>query len=336
MSTLLERTEFDTLSGKLVRLLRRRHNDRCINIVTYHRIAKPAGTFLDKVVPSHDPAEFEEQIDYLAEHYKPLRLSELVSSLERDEPVNRAVVLTFDDGYADSIGRAMPILFRRRIPMTVFPVTSVIGNDDLLWQHKLAWLSAHGHEQRVTEAFKSSGYPPQAEGESAAHFARRCFRHDMPDILESVLQSVGQTGRELASSLRPYVEREEVANADPEFVEFGNHTHTHPILSTLAADAQREEIAKAADILASLTGYPPVSLAYPFGLKNHYNAESRAIAQETRHRATLDMRRRFNVGRVDPFELSRKPATRGSQEGFERMIEDWPANAPPPANGGVE
>ncbi len=336
MNTFIDKTEFDTLSGKLVRLLRRRYNDRCINIITYHRIAKPAGNFLDEVIPTHDPKVFEAQIDYLAAHYKPLRLSELVSNLERGESVNNAVVLTFDDGYADSINRAMPILFRRRIPMTIFPVTSVIGNDELLWQHKLAWLTANGHEQLITNAFKALGYPQQAEGESIAHFARRCFRRDTTEILESALQSAGQTGRDLAASLRPYIEREDVANAEPEFVEFGNHTHTHPILSSLSAEAQRDEISHAADILSSLIGYPPVSLAYPFGLKNHYNDDSREIARQTGHRATLDMRRRFNVGQVDPFELSRKPATRGTQEDFEKMIEDWPANAPPPVIGGVD
>ncbi len=41
----------------------------------------------------------------------------------------------------------------------------------------------------------------------------------------------------------------------------------------------------------------------------------------------MDMRRRINAGPVDPFELSRKPATSGSQVEFEKMMEDWPVNA---------
>jgi hypothetical protein len=58
--------------------------------------------------------------------------------------------------------------------------------------------------------------------------------------------------------------------------------------------------------------------------------------QETGHRAALDLRRRINTGCVDPFGLSRKPAPRGSQEAFEKLIEDWPANAPQGGPGGIE
>jgi peptidoglycan/xylan/chitin deacetylase (PgdA/CDA1 family) len=153
----------------------------------------------------------------------------------------------------------------------------------------------------------------------------------LPAVLEDVLRSVGTSGARLAGALRPYLEVEEVAEADPEYVEFGNHTHTHAILSALAADQQRDEIVAARDRLVSLTGQAPIALAYPFGLKRYYNADSGRIARETGHRAALDMRRRINVGRVDPFELSRKPAPCGSQIGFEQMLEDWPVNA---ATGG--
>jgi peptidoglycan/xylan/chitin deacetylase (PgdA/CDA1 family) len=109
-------------------------------------------------------------------------------------------------------------------------------------------------------------------------------------------------------------------------VEFGNHTHTHPVLSALSYDAQLKEVSSARDALLALSGQAPLALAYPFGLKAHYNADSKRIAQETWHRAALDLRRRTNQGEIDPFELSRKPAASGSQRLFEQMIEDWHAD----------
>jgi peptidoglycan/xylan/chitin deacetylase (PgdA/CDA1 family) len=336
VSTFLGRTEFDAWPGRLMRRLRRRRNDVCINIVAYHSIAKETSVFTDGTDLRHDPAEFERQLDYLTDHFKPVRLQELVDGLESGRPPQRAVLITIDDGFADSVRQAAPILFRRRIPVTIFPVTSVIGNVDLMWPHKLAWLLANGHESLVSDAIKAGGYPAPDDGEPLVHFTRRCFRADLPDILEDVLRRTGHTGRELAARIRPYLEPEDVAQADPEFIEFGNHTHTHPVLSALTAGEQQREIVSARDTLASLTQRSPLALAYPFGLKRHYNDDSRRIARETGHRAALDLRRRINVGRVDPFELSRKPAPRGSQADFERLIEDWPANAPLPPPGGVE
>lgn len=334
MSIIVEKTGFETWSGRFVRLLRRRHNDACFNIITYHSVSKQKSVFTVGTELRHDPADFERHVDYVATHYKPISLTRLVEHLERGEVPPRAVVFTFDDGYADTLANAFPILFRRRIPMTIFPATAVIGNIDLLWQHKLAWLSANGLQARTLEAFASAGYPARGSDENLAHYGRRCYRHDMTNVLEEVLRSVGTSGAALANEFRPYIESDEVAEADPEFVEFGNHTHTHAVLAALSEKTQREEITTARDMLTSLTGRPPVALAYPFGLKSHYSEATKTIAKETGHRAMLDLRRRMNLGRVDPFELSRKPATCGDQAEFERLIEDWPVNASVFRNGG--
>lgn len=333
MNTTLTKPDFHTWSGRLVRHIRRRRNDQCINIVTYHSVSSRASFLTDGTSLRHDPATFERQIDYLAEHYNPIRLSSLISALDQETMPERAVVVTFDDGYADTLRRVLPILYRRRFPMTVFPVTSVVGNRDLLWQHKLAWLLANGNESRVREALKDAGYPPQDETESLTAFTRRCYRADLPEILEEVLRTAGTRGERLAASLRPYLEPEEIAEADPDLVEFGNHTHTHPVLSALNEEEQQQELVTARDALTRWTGLAPIALAYPFGLKRHYDENTKRLAKKTGHRAALDMRRRINVGAVDPFELSRKPAPCGSLEAFEKQIEDWPVNATPHISG---
>lgn len=323
---------FDTWTGRLIRRMRRVRSETCVTILTYHSISHAKNIFNSHI--RHDPAEFERQMDYLAENYSPLSLRELTERLDRNDPPHYGAVVTIDDGYADSIRQALPIAHRRRIPITIFPITAVIGNKDWLWQHKLAWLVAHHQEARIFDAFCSEGYPPATEHQSAEEYARAHYRADTPDILESLLKGLGQSGASLAAGERLYLEPEEIAGADRDLVEFGNHTHTHPILSALSAEQQRVEIVTARDALRSLTGYDPIALAYPFGLKRHYNADSTRIARETGHRVALDMRRRINRPQADPFELSRKPATSGSQGEFERMLEDWPDNTEPLPRGG--
>lgn len=334
MSRWLARTEFDTWSGQWLRRLRRRHNEECINIVAYHSIASEDSLFTRGTTLRHHPAELERQIDYLAENYRTMSLRGVVEALERGEALRRAVVITIDDGLADSIRHAMPILVRRRIPMTVFAVTSVIGNTDLQWQHKLTWLIQSGLGPKVREAMVIEGFAPPRENQSIEEYARQNYREDLPEILEALVEATGTTGAELANRMRPYLEPEEMAQVDREFVEFGNHTHTHAILSALSPDAQRREMELARDALKSVLGYSPFALAYPFGLRRHYNDDSRRIAVETGHRAVLDARRRINRTGVSPYELSRKPAPCGSQRAFEKAIEDWPDNALLPRSRG--
>lgn len=334
MKTMLSKTAFDNWTGRLVRRLRRRYNEQCTTILTYHSVGHEDTVFTAGTRLRRRPQDLEREAEYLAEHYNVMRLSDLVTMLERGEQPVRAVAITFDDGYGDTIRQAMPILYRRRLPMTIFPVTSVVGNTELMWQHRLAWLVAGGHEARVWDALGSEGWPIPEQSETAAanresvdDFVRRNYQPNLPQVLESLLVAIGTSGRALASRHRPYLEIDEIATADPEFVEFGNHTATHPVLSALTVRQQSTEIEVARQKITEWAGRPPVAFAYPFGLKPHYNDDSRQLARNAGHRAALDMRRRMNVGLVDPFDLSRKAVGGGSQAEFEMMIEDWPANA---------
>lgn len=328
MNTFAQESSFETWTGRVVRKLRRRRNETCIHILAYHSISARASVLTDGTGLRHEPAEFERHLDYLLAHYEPMRLSDVVARLERGEPVHRAVVITLDDGFSDALHTAGAITVRRRVPVTIFPVTGVVGNQDLLWQHKLAWLCANGHGQRAAHALAATGLGTRAAEESVESFARRCFHAGLPELLEEVLRRVGSSGREIASALRPYLEPEDIARAEPDLFEFGNHTHRHVILSALDEAGQRVEMETARDLLRDWTGAAPIALAYPFGLKRHYTPRTAQLAVETGHRAILDARRRVNMtGRTRATELSRKPAPVGSQVEFEMMVEDWPINA---------
>lgn len=332
MSSIIANTNFETWTGRLVRSLRRKHNERCITILTYHSISRTPSVFSNGPGLRHSPAAFEREVEYLAANFNVMSIGKLLAKLRAGEQPRRAVVITLDDGFADSLSCAAPICFRRRIPLTIFPVTSVVGNTGLIWQHKLSWLVAEGESERVWQALAAEGWEIPEEKHDIEGFVRRRFRVDVPDILEDVMKRIGVTSRSLAERLRVYITQDEIANADPEFVTFGNHTDTHPVLSTITDHQQLVEIGAASRKLMEWTGRAPIVLAYPFGLKPHYNEKSRLCAEATGHQATLDMRRRMNVGMPDPFELSRKPAVCPTQTDFEKLVEDWPANslgAPP-------
>ena len=204
MNQVLAKAGFEKVTGRLVRRLRRKYNDHCITILTYHDIATEDSVFTAGTGLRHHPSEFERQVDYLAENYNLIGLRELVAMLARREQPRRAVVLTFDDGFAGTLRQAMPILYRRRIPMTIFPVTSVIGNHDLLWQHKLAWLLANGHEARVLGALQAEGWDVEDSGIPVADYVRQNYRIQLPRVLDGVLEMVGQRASVLAAKYRPW------------------------------------------------------------------------------------------------------------------------------------
>jgi peptidoglycan/xylan/chitin deacetylase (PgdA/CDA1 family) len=60
----------------------------------------------------------------------------------------------------------------------------------------------------------------------------------------------------------------------------GAHTHTHPMLSTLAREEQLADITRGAATLQAITGTRPRFLAYPYGSERDYSAESCLAAEE--------------------------------------------------------
>ncbi len=93
------------------------------HILAYHRIGPERS--LDGLVITREI--FLEQMRYLRQRCRPMRLGQLVEAMHRGDPIPpRAVAVTFDDGYADTYTAAFPILRRLRIPATVFITTGYV------------------------------------------------------------------------------------------------------------------------------------------------------------------------------------------------------------------
>src|SRR4051794_16438407 len=91
-----------------------------IPILMYHSLSCSSNaSFKQFALP---PAQFAEQIAYLYEHkYTPITVTQLVQGRSQNENAlpERPVVLTFDDGFADFLTDALPVLQRYLFPATL-------------------------------------------------------------------------------------------------------------------------------------------------------------------------------------------------------------------------
>ena len=102
-----------------------------VPVLMYHEIAEPDETASRLAV---SPAIFAAQLGYLrSAGFTALTAAELAARLTGDTgPLpDRPVVLTFDDGYADFHGRAMPLLDEHGFTATVFVTTGWEQDPDL-------------------------------------------------------------------------------------------------------------------------------------------------------------------------------------------------------------
>ena len=101
-------------------------------ILLYHHVSDstPKGT-------SVSPATFRQHMQYLAEQHQVLPLKQVITALQNKQPLpDKAVVITFDDGYDNIYENAHPILKEFAFPYTIFVNPPLIGDAgyQLDWQ----------------------------------------------------------------------------------------------------------------------------------------------------------------------------------------------------------
>lgn len=96
-------------------------------ILMYHGVGRPGEVPSRYIVPR---SRFREQMAWLYwAKYKVISLPELVRGYSASVLMPpRAVILTFDDGYADNHAEALPVLRRYKFPATFFLVSGAIGS----------------------------------------------------------------------------------------------------------------------------------------------------------------------------------------------------------------
>ena len=120
-----------------------------VPVLMYHRV--------DAQLVAHDPITvgltvmtpvFEAQLSLLRNAgYQAMSLDDLWAGLVRHAPVpTRRVVLTFDDGYADSYTVVFPLLRRYGFVGTFFVVTSSVGTKDHLTVAQIRKMAQAGME----------------------------------------------------------------------------------------------------------------------------------------------------------------------------------------------
>ena len=103
-----------------------------ISILFYHRVADTYPN--DWTISTQG---FAQQIEWLQRNFELISLAEAQTRLRSRCNRRPAVAITFDDGYADNCRFALPLLLRRRIPVTYFVTTRhILANEP--FPHDLA------------------------------------------------------------------------------------------------------------------------------------------------------------------------------------------------------
>jgi peptidoglycan/xylan/chitin deacetylase (PgdA/CDA1 family) len=274
-----------------------------IAVLCYHGIRRDAVNvpFADLHVTA---AGFDRQCATLARLCSPVSLAQIEAARAGGPPLpDRAVLVTFDDGYSSVLTEGLPILERYGIPAVVFVCTDPIERNELFW------FDATALNQGEAAVAIGRGLP-------FADWQRRLVTMSSLD--------------ERHAAHRPLTVAELQRLAAHPLIDIGAHTLNHPTLVTAPVAEQRRQIAGSRDRVAALTGRTPRAFAYPYGLRDKdYGDDAVALVREAGFDAAFTTSQAFAGAGANPWERPRfvMLASVTAAELAHRLAHSWPRPA---------
>lgn len=238
-----------------------------LTIIRHHRVFAEGESPLYRIGVS--ASVLSEQLALLARMgHTPLTVSEALARLDEGRP-GRWFAMTFDDGYADNVERALPLLEAHGARATFYLTAGLMESRRAPWWDELV----HRLEAGAGGAarFEREGEPPlvlelgsRAGRAAALHALLPSFRAT-PERQAALLESLGRASGARGAApclLATWPQAARLAEAG---MEVGAHTLGHPWLSLLEPAHQRAEIVESAALIERRLGVRPAGLAYPGG-----------------------------------------------------------------------
>ncbi len=227
------------------------------------RVRSPRGMVLRESL-------FARLVAYLAEECRCVALADALETPRRNHP---RVLVTFDDGWADTLEIAAPHLRRAGLPWCVFATTGLTGMSEPFWVERFLGLAAETsaqaglHRALAEWPWRSPRLPlpglPALERDPESFLP--FLKQFSPATLDRFLHA--QNERPNFDPRERLLSWPELCGLHREGVPIGAHTVTHPLLTQLAPAQLREELRCSRMHLATHVA-PSEALAYPNGDAN--------------------------------------------------------------------
>jgi peptidoglycan/xylan/chitin deacetylase (PgdA/CDA1 family) len=281
-----------------------------LTILTYHRVDDPAARpdLMPKLI-SATPAAFADQMAMVSRAFDPVALSDVLDALERPERLpSRAVLLTFDDGYADFLEHAWPVLKAASLPATLFVATGFAADPTLSFWWDRLWSAVRGTDRDEPLVTPLGALPVGAAHAPGTVATLRTWLKELDHdaAMAEVDAIVGQLGEPAAPPEPAILGWDELRELAADGVTLAPHTQHHPLLDRVSLELAIDEIEGShADLvreIGEIAAIPRV-LAYPSG--SHGGSAEEAAKRAGMELAFTTDRGGNDLRRVDRWRLRR-------------------------------
>jgi len=301
-----------------------------LTIVMYHYVRDVERTAFPGI-KALSVGDFRGQLEYIRAYYKIISAGELTTAIRDKDyrlPAN-ALLLTFDDGYADHVDNVLPILNEFAVSGIFIPVAAAVLEGRVLDVNKIHFTLASTSDNvagLVDELFglldryrsefnlETNDYyysrlaqagrfdPPEVI------FVKRMLQRDLPEQLRSrIVDELFRkyvTADEQAFAAELYMNVDQLKRMADAGMKIAAHSYDHCWLGTLPPSRQAEQIDQSLSFLRSIgaSGATDWMFCYPYG---SWNRDLVEILRERGCVAAFTTEVEIATGASDPLLLPR-------------------------------
>ena len=252
-----------------------------------------------------DVNEFREQIQYIKKNYNPVTVEEVIEASKNGSQLpEHAILLTFDDGYADHFNYVLPILYHEHIQGAFYAPVKAITEHTVLDVNKIHFILAAtpkdkmndliGRLQTYVNRYKKeyqldsfdNYYKQYAQSNrfdtSEVIFVKRMLQVALPEDLRKHISSeifedvIGMD--EAMFSRELYMTMDQIKCMVDSGMHIGSHGFDHYWLGSLTREKQENEIEKSVEFINSIgADVNNWTICYPYG---SYNSDTISVLKQ--------------------------------------------------------
>jgi peptidoglycan/xylan/chitin deacetylase (PgdA/CDA1 family) len=277
-----------------------------LRCVLFHNVAENPGPFVDRLQVTVTPRHFERVICFLAAHYTPVSLDDVISN--RIATIARPVLVTFDDAYASVAGLGADICEKHGVPALFFVNAKYVDNEELAIDNLLCYICNTLGMEKINIAIKATGRDEPKLVELRDVFGRFLPKLSIAERANFERELVSVTAldiRRLAQEASLYLSRRQLADLPRKHVEIGNHTYSHVNCRALNGPDFETEIDRNKSDLEAITGSKVRAFSVPYGSRQDLTPELERHLKNSAHQAAFLVESAANTTSTNMFRLSR-------------------------------
>jgi len=302
---------FATLYSSASRI---RYSQNSLSILIYHRVLPVADPLRPSVV---DAKSFDSHMQWVAKDFNILSLNEAAMLIKKGQLPSKALCITFDDGYLDSLLVALPILQKYDLIASFFVSSDYIGKDSMWLDQLVASIKETKNETVVLDnkCFDLTSLTARRKFfVFSEEYIKSQPRTDSKLILSKLVADLGGYTKE-----KLMLDEKDIRTLFNAGMDIGAHGKKHLILSQSSGKEVSSEITDSKIQIERIIQHEVSGFAYPNGLfPDDFNVGHQKMVEEAGYKYAVATNFGCSYSKSELFCLKRFTPWRQSKLGFAR------------------